>query len=75
MSHVKAGSLWITIMNNMNVIAVASLTEAAAVLLAEGVSLPIEVQKAAEEEGITVWQSDADVYHICQAIAKENPTL
>ena len=28
MSHVKAGSLWITIMNNMNVIAVASLTEA-----------------------------------------------
>lgn len=48
MSHVKAGSLWITIMNNMNVIAVASLTEAAAVLLAEGVSLPIEVQKAAE---------------------------
>ena len=70
MSHVKAGNLWITIMNNMNVIAVASLTEAAAVLLAEGVSLPIEVQKAAEEEGITVWQSDADVYHICQAIAK-----
>ena len=75
MSHVKAGNLWITIMNNMNVIAVASLTEDAAVLLAEGVSLPEEVQKAAEEEGITVWQSDADVYHICQAIAKENPTL
>lgn len=75
MSHVKAGNLWITIMNNMNVIAVASLTEAAAVLLAEGVSLPDEVQKAAEEEGISVWQTDADVYHICQAIAKENPTL
>ena len=35
MSHVEADNLWITIMNNMNVIAVASLTEAAAVLLAE----------------------------------------
>lgn len=75
MSHVRAGNLWITIMNNMNVIAVASLTEAAAVLLAEGVSLPEEVQNAAKEEGITVWQSDSDVYHICKAIAKENPTL
>ena len=52
-----------------------SLTEAAAVLLAEGVSLPEEVQNAAKEEGITVWQSDSDVYHICKAIAKENPTL
>lgn len=75
MSHVKAGNLWITIMNNMNVIAVASLTEAAAVILAEGVTLPDEVRKAAEEEGITVWQTNADVYHICKEIAKENPTL
>ena len=75
MSHVKAGNLWITIMNNMNVIAVASLTEAAAVILAEGVILPDEVRKAAEEEGITVWQTNADVYHICKEIAKENPTL
>ncbi len=75
MSHVKSGNLWITIMNNMNVIAVASLTEAAVVLLAEGVTLPDEVRKAAEEEDITVWQTDTDVYHICKAIAKENPTL
>ena len=75
MSHVKAGNLWITIMNNMNVIAVASLTEAAAVLLAEGVILPNEVRKAAQDEGITVWQTDADVYHICEAIAKEKTTV
>lgn len=75
MSHVHANDLWITIMNNMNVIAVASLTEAAAVILAEGVTLPDEVRAAAEEEGITVWQTTLDVYHICKQIAAREPAL
>ena len=50
MSHVKADNLWITIMSNTNVIAVASLTEAAAVVLAEGVELIPEAMDAARIE-------------------------
>lgn len=69
MSHVNAGDLWITIMNNVNVIAVASLTEAAAVILAEGVVLPENVKNAAEEKNITVLSSDDTVYDICRGIA------
>ena len=47
MSRVQADNLWITIMNNINVVAVASLTEAAAVILAESVALTQEVYEAA----------------------------
>ncbi len=68
MSHVEAGNLWLTIMNNTNVIAVASLTDAAAVVLAEGVTLMPEALEAAKENGITVLSSDCSVYELCVAI-------
>ena len=65
MSHVEAENLWITIMSNINVIAVASLTEAAAVLLAEDVDLPGDALKAAGENGITVLSSSRSAYELC----------
>ncbi len=68
MSHVKADNLWITIMSNTNVIAVASLTEAAAVVLAEGVELIPEAMDAALDNGITVLSSKHTVYELCAAI-------
>ena len=68
MSHVKADNLWITIMTNTNVVAVASLTEAAAVILAEGVALIPEAAAAAEENGICILSSDLTVYELCRDI-------
>ena len=68
MSHVQADNLWITIMTNTNVVAVASLTEAAAVILAEGVTLIPEAAAAAEENGICILSSDLSVYELCRDI-------
>lgn len=68
MSHVKFGNLWITIMSNTNVIAVASLTEASAVVLAEGVELLPEALEAAEDNDITVLSSELTVYELCVRI-------
>jgi len=68
MSHVKADNLWITIMSNTNVVAVASLTEAAAVILAEGVELLPDALDAAEENGIIVLSSKHTVFELCAAI-------
>lgn len=68
MSHVEAGNLWITIMTNINVIAVASLTEAAAVILAEGVELIPEALEAANDKGVCVLSSDSTVYELCLQI-------
>jgi len=69
MSHVGKDNLWITIMSNVNVIAVASLSEAAAVILAEDVSLMPEAAQAAEEQGIAVYSTSESVYTICARIA------
>ena len=68
MSHVKTDNLWITIMSNANVIAVASLTEACAVILAEGVELLPEALDAAVDNGITVLSSNRTVNELCIAI-------
>ena len=68
MSHVKAGNVWVTIMSNTNVIAVASLTEASMVILAEGVELIPEALEAAEENGIAVFSSKHTVYELCAMI-------
>lgn len=65
MTKVKPEKLWITIMANTNVIAVASLTDAPAVLLAEGVELQKDALEAAEENGITVLSSHEDAFTLC----------
>ncbi len=68
MSHVEAGNLWITIMQNVNVIAVATLTEPSAVLLAEDVELCEDVITAAKDNGITVLSSPLTAWELCQAL-------
>lgn len=70
MSHVETDNLWITIMSNINVIAVASLTGASAVLLAEGVEPIPEALSSARERDITVLSSDMTVYELCVKIGE-----
>ena len=65
MSHVSADCLWVTIMSNVNVVAVATLTEPAAILLAEDVSLQSDALDGAKENGITVISTPLSAYEIC----------
>ena len=69
MSRICEGDLWITIMSNINVVAVANLTEAAAVILAESVEMTEDVVSAAREKHVAVYSSDRTVYEICSAIS------
>ena len=71
MSRVDADNLWITIMNNINVIAVANLTDPAAVILAEGVELFDDARESAEVRGVTVLSCEKSAYEICAVIAEE----
>ena len=67
MSHVAKDNAWITVQNNINVIAVAVLTQAACVILPEGI-VPDDCTCAkAEEEGVTVLSSK---WTACEIIAK-----
>lgn len=65
MSRVECDGLWITIMPNINVVAVATLTEPAAVILAENVVLQEDALKSAEENRITMLSTELSAYEIC----------
>ncbi len=62
MGRAEADNAWITIMSNINVVAVASLSDVACVILAEGVTLDDEVTNAANSKGINVISTDMSAY-------------
>ena len=62
MGRAEADNVWITIMSNVNVLAVASLSDVACVVLAEDVTMETEVIKTAEEKGINVLSTPLSAY-------------
>lgn len=69
MSRVSADNIWVTIMANSNTVAVATLTDPAAIILAENVDMPKESLDAATENDITVLSSPLSAYEICVLIS------
>lgn len=69
MAHGKKGMVWITVQTHMNVIAVASLMEMAAVILPEGVKMEAASLDKAREEGITVLESPLTAYALCTVLS------
>lgn len=65
MSRLTEDRIWITIMSNLNVIAVASLADAACVIMAEGVEPDPDALEAAKNKGVTLLQSKLDAYSLC----------
>ncbi len=62
MGRAQPDNAWITIMSNINVIAVASLADVACVILAEGVTLDEGVLATAQQKGINVLTSPLPAY-------------
>ncbi len=62
MGRAQADNVWITIMSNINVIAVASLSDVSCVLLAENVTLDNEVLTTAKTKGINVLSTNIATY-------------
>ncbi|MBP3894532.1 MAG: hypothetical protein J6D34_10905 [Atopobiaceae bacterium] len=69
MGRAQMDNAWITIMNNVNVIAVASLADTSCVILAEGVELPEDIAKTAEEKEINVLTSSQPIYETAVLLA------
>lgn len=67
MGRAEEDQLWITIMTNANVIAVASLVNVSAVLLAEGTEMDEKTVALAAEKGINLLSSEKSVYELCLA--------
>lgn len=62
MGRAAADNAWITIMSNINIAAVAALSDVACIVLAEGVCPEQTVLDAAEAKGINILQSSLPAY-------------
>lgn len=62
MGRAKSGDAWITIMSNINTVAVATLADTACIVLAEGVNLDEGVKETAEAKGINVVSTSLSAY-------------
>ena len=62
MGRAQADNAWITIMSNINVIAVATLADTAVVILSEDVELPEDIVKQAEMKDVNVLKSPVPSY-------------
>ena len=70
MAHGKQGMAWITVQTHMNVIAVASLMEMAAVIIPEGIQMEEPSLEKAREEGVAVLQSDKTAFALYALLAQ-----
>ena len=65
MGRASSGDVWFTIMSNANVVAVATLADTAAVVLAEGVTLPNDIVSLARAKGVNIYGSDKSAFYLC----------
>ena len=70
MAKANKGDLWFTVQSHQNVIAVALLTEVAAVVVAEDFEIEEKAVKRAEEKGVNLLRSDMDSYQLAGKLYK-----
>ena len=68
MGKAQSGDAWITIMSNVNVLAVATLTDCACVVLSEGVELSDEILETAKQKGINIIYTSKSRYEAAIAL-------
>ena len=69
MGRAQADNAWITIMSNLNVVAVATLADVSCIILAEGVNPDSGVAETAKANGINLLSSDESAYEIAKKLA------
>lgn len=70
MGRAKADNAWITIMTNINIVAVASLSDVACILLSEGVEPDAQVKETANARGINIVGTDLTSYEAAAALSR-----
>ncbi len=70
MGKAEQDNAWITIMSNINVVAVATLVDTACVILAEGVSLDESTVEAARSKDINIISTELTAYDTAVKLSK-----
>jgi len=75
MSRIKDGDLWITVHTNINIVAVACLTNASCIVIPENIEVEELTINKAEEKGVIIVQSPDTAYEICINYYKKSAEL
>ena len=65
MAHAKENQVWITIQSHQNIVAVASLLNLAAIIVAEDVEIDENTSAKAIQEGIPLYSSKMSICELC----------
>ncbi|MCZ2127371.1 MAG: hypothetical protein LC099_06305 [Anaerolineales bacterium] len=68
MAGTKKGALWITLQAHMNIVAVAALTEVAAIVITENAQPESAVIAKADEQNVILLSTPKTSYEICGAL-------
>ena len=70
MGKAQEKNAWITIMNNINILAVATLTEVSCIILCENVAIDKDVLSKANEEEIVILRSVKGAYELAKEMGE-----
>lgn len=70
MGRAEEGSLWITIMTNRNVLAVASLHDFSCIVITDNAEFDGEFAELAKEKEINVLRTRRSTYEVCVEVGK-----
>lgn len=71
MGRAKADDAWITIMSNINIIAVASLADVSCIILSEGVAVENDIIETAKQKEINILSSALPSYETAVAVSEQ----
>ena len=70
MSKAKEGDCWLTVMGNINAVAVAVLTDCACIVLTENAPLDEDAKKRAELESVSILTTEKNAFQIAAEFSK-----
>ena len=69
MSHAEPGDMWVTVMNNINILAVATLTDVSCIVISEDSGIEESVIEKAKNQDITILTCELGTAEIVYKVA------
>ncbi len=69
MGRASEDDAWVTIMSNVNIVAVCTLADPACIILSENVQPDPEAKMRAEQQGVNILSTELDTFSACARIA------
>ncbi|PKM62759.1 MAG: hypothetical protein CVU97_03655 [Firmicutes bacterium HGW-Firmicutes-21] len=70
MGRAESGNAWITIMSNVNILAVAALLDFSCIILAENADVSEELRTLAAQKRINLLRSEKSSYKLCVELGR-----